>query len=421
MLTRKIRLFNLFGFSITIDLSWILLALLVTWSLAAGIFPRQYPGFSSATYWWMGVGGAMGLFACIILHEMGHAIVARKFGIPIKDITLFIFGGVAEMEDEPPSAGSEFLMAIAGPATSVVLSALFFAIYEIGMLTAAGPVPALVVVGYLAWLNIILAIFNMLPAFPLDGGRVLRSALWAWRKNLRWATGIASGFGSAFGIGLIVLGVLSFLTGNLIGGIWWLMIGMFMRAAAQMSYRQVLIRRALEGETLRRFMRTDPVTVPLNLSVQDLVEQYVYKFHYKTYPVVEEGRLLGCVSTHEIKEVPRDDWGLKTVGDIMCACAGVNSISPDEDPIKALGIMSRTGNSRLLVVDDQQHLVGIVALKDLLRFLSLKIDLEQEEDDQVETKVLPIWDLGRDRRKGQVREEEEQEEHSWGPPTGPRV
>jgi len=376
MLTKRLTLFRLFGFAVKIDASWLLLAVLVTWSLARGVFPFYFPDQSNATYWWMAVGGAFGLFASIILHELGHALVARKFGIPISDITLFVFGGVAEMQDEPPSAKSEFLMAIAGPSTSVALGLVLFGVY--GSVGAAGSWPAFSVIRYLAWLNIVLAIFNMLPAFPLDGGRVLRAGLWAARDNLRWATRIASSIGSGFGIVLIVLGVLAFLTGNIIGGLWWFMIGMFMRAASQMSYKQLLVRRALEGESLRRFIQTNPVTVPEDVSVRDLVEDYIYKFHFKFFPVVEDGQLAGCVSTKEVRDVPREEWDTHSVREILKSCAVNTVVQPDEDPLKVLSTMSRSGNTRLLVVENDR-LVGIVTLKDLLRFLSLKLDLEESE------------------------------------------
>jgi len=376
MFTKRLTLFHLFGIAIKIDASWLLLAVLVTWSLARGVFPFYFPDQSVATYWWMAVGGAVGLFASIILHELGHAIVARHFGIPIRDITLFVFGGVAEMQDEPPSAKSEFLMAVAGPGTSVALGLALFGLY--GSVGAAGAWPSFSVVRYLAWLNIVLAIFNMLPAFPLDGGRVLRAGLWAARDNLKWATRIASSIGSGFGVLLIVLGVLAFLTGNIIGGLWWFMIGMFMRAASQMSYKQLLVRRALEGESLRRFVRTDPVTVPEDVSVRDLVEDYIYKFHYKFFPVVDDGHLAGCVSTRDVKEVPREEWDVHSVRDILRTCAVNTMVRPDEDPLNVLATMNRSGNSRLLVVENDQ-LVGVVTLKDLLKFLSLKLDLEEED------------------------------------------
>jgi len=372
-----LTLFKLFGFAVRVDASWLLLAFLVTWSLAEGLFPHHYENLSTSTCWLMGIGGAVGLFLSIAIHELGHSLVARKFGIPIKDITLFIFGGVAEMEDEPPDAKSEFLMAIAGPVTSLILAAVMGGIYLAVRSAFSSVAPAYAVFGYLALLNTLLAGFNLLPAFPLDGGRVLRAALWAWRDNLRWATHIASQIGGGFGIVLIILGVLAFLGGNLIGGVWWFMIGMFMRMASRMSYQQLLIRRALEGEPVRAFMVTDPVTVEPLLSIRDLVENYIYKYHFKMYPVTDDGELLGLVTTRDVKDVPRDEWDQYPVRDIVQECSDQNCVHPDEDAMKALSLMNRTGNSRLLVVDDGR-LMGIIALKDLLAFLSLKMDLEGE-------------------------------------------
>jgi len=378
MFTNRMKLFSLLGFPIYVDASWLILAVLITWSLARGWFPNYYPDLSANSYWFMGAAGAAGLFVSIVLHELGHAVVARKYGIPIRGITLFLFGGVAEMEHEPHEARSEFLMAIAGPIMSLALAALFFGGY---LLTrnheVAAPIAA--VVGYLAWLNGILAVFNMVPAFPLDGGRVLRAGLWAARGNLRWATRVSSRIGTFFGTMLIVLGVVSFVGGNYIGGVWWFMIGMFMRGASQMSYRQLIVRRALEGEPLSSFMQPNPVTVSPSVSVKELVEDFVYRHHYKMIPVVEEGKLIGCVTTREIKALPRDQWDFRMVRHILKPCSRENTAPPDEDAMKTLSRMNRTGNSRFLVVEGDR-LVGIVTLKDLLKFLSLKMDLEGDGD-----------------------------------------
>ncbi len=382
MFTYKVKLFRLFGFSVEADASWVLLAVLVTWTLAHGVFPIYFEGLTTGTYWTMAIVGAAGLFMSIILHELGHSLVARRFGLPIKSITLFVFGGVADMEDEPPTATAELFMAIAGPATSIALALLMFG----GALAVPlvlpqynGITPVQGVLWYLAWLNSILAVFNLLPAFPLDGGRVLRALLWGWRGNLRWATRFASNVGSGFGIVLIAMGIFWLFTGNVVGGFWWILIGMFMRSAAQSSYRHVLVRRALEGESLRRFMRTDVVTVPRYISLQELVEEYVYKYHYKMFPVVEDDKLIGCVSTRELRNVDREEWDRTPVGEIMGNCSESNSVSPDEDPMKVLSTMNRTGQSRMLVIEGDQ-LAGIITLKDMLNFLSLKVGLEEGEE-----------------------------------------
>ena len=218
MFGRRVRLFKLLGFEVRIDLSWIVIAVLVTWSLADGLFPYLYPRLVKKVYWEMGVAGALGLFASIVFHEFCHSLVARKFGMAMKGITLFIFGGVAEMGEEPPTARAEFLMAAAGPLSSFFLSGVFYFIFQAG-LSGDWPEPVNGVLRYLYGINALLAVFNLLPAFPLDGGRILRSILWGTKQDLQWATRISAGIGSGFGIVLIVLGIFRVLGGD-IYGVW---------------------------------------------------------------------------------------------------------------------------------------------------------------------------------------------------------
>lgn len=374
MLGRPVTLFRLLGFKVQADWSWLFLALLVTWSLAVGYFPGMYENLPPAVYWAMGVAGAMGLFGSLILHELSHSVVARRYGIPIKGITLFIFGGVAQMDDEPPSAKSELLMAIAGPIASILLACGFFGMVVYGKAHGL-PDTVLGVLGYLSFINGLLAVFNLIPAFPLDGGRVFRAALWHWKKDLRWATQFASRVGSGFGLLLIMLGVLNFITGQIVGGIWLVLLGLFLRAAASGSYYQLLTRQAFEGEAIKRFMTTRLVTVSPDLLVKDFIENYVYRYLHDLFPVKEDSRVLGCVSTQHVRSVPQEEWGHRTVRDLLTPCNAQNTIDADTDAVKALSLMNRTGNSRLLVMQDG-HLVGIVALKDILKFLSLKMDLE---------------------------------------------
>jgi len=378
MFGKSVRLFKLLGFSVKIDISWLILALLITWSLAKGLFPTYFENLPTATYWWMGVAGAIGLFFSIVFHELSHSLVARNYGIPIRGITLFIFGGVAEMHEEPQTPKSELLMAIAGPISSLVLGGVFYGVHLIGKHTMWGePVHGVLI--YLAIINLILAGFNMLPAFPLDGGRVLRSILWSWKDSLRWATRISSQIGSAFGVILIILGAINFFSGNVIGGVWWFLIGLFMRSASQMSYQQLIIRKALEGETIERFMKKNPVTVPPSLSLYELVENFIYKYHFKIFPVVKQAELLGCVKSKQLKEIPREEWKKQTVGDIVEKCSADNTIAVDTDAVKALSAMKRSSNSRIMVVDKNNKLAGILSLKDLMEFLSLKIELEDKD------------------------------------------
>ena len=375
MFGKRLKLFKLLGFEVRLDLSWIFIAILVVWSLSEGYFPYFYQDLSTQTYWVMGVVGALGLFISIIVHEFAHSLVAQQYGMPMKGITLFIFGGVAEMGDEATSPKGEFLMAIVGPITSILLAALFYGGARLGQ-ASIWSTPVFGVLEYLAFINAILAGFNLLPAFPLDGGRVLRSILWAAKDNLKWATRIASNIGVGFGLLLIFLGILQVVRGNFVGGLWWVLIGMFLQGAARMSYQQILTRQALEGEPISRFMRRDPETVPSSLSVKDLVENHIYRHHYKMFPVMDDGSLLGYVTTKQVQEIPRDQWDRHTVGEIYIPRSADNTISPQDDAARALSQMKNLGTSRLLVTEGDR-LQGILSLKDLMDFLSLKGELEQ--------------------------------------------
>jgi len=382
MFGKRITLFKLAGFQVHVDLSWLILAFLVTWTLAVGWFPERHEGLDLQTYWWMGAAGALGLFVSIVFHEFAHSIVARRYGIPIKGITLFIFGGVAEMTREPPNPKSEFMMAIAGPIASLIAAGFFLGLDQVAQGTGI-PVAVSGVFAYLGWINIVLVVFNMVPAFPLDGGRVLRSILWGTTKNLHRATKISSTIGGAFGVLLIVLGAFSFFAGNIIGGIWWFILGLFIHSASQMAFQQMLIRELLAGETVRQFMREDPVTVSAATPIRELVEDYIYKHHHKLFPVVDDGRLKGCITLNRIKELPKEEWDARTVGDLALPCDSGNTISPDTDAVQAFSKMHQTGAGRLIVADNG-HLAGILTLKDLLSFLAMKVELEGEEISPVE-------------------------------------
>ncbi len=374
MFGKRITLFKLFGFEVRLDMSWVVIAILITWSLASGFFPYRYPGFSTAAYWVMGAFGAVGLFFSIVFHELCHSLVARRYGMPMNGITLFIFGGVAEMGDEPPSPKVEFRMSVVGPLSSIAIGLVFYGLFILGM-QGAWSMKVNAVLGYLAAINFLLAAFNLIPAFPLDGGRILRSILWKAWNDVRRATRTASTIGSGFGYLLMAVAVYSLLTGNFIGAVWWFIIGMFIRGAAQMSYRQLLVRRALEGETVRRFMKRDPVTVPPDISIQEFVDDYLLRYHFKMYPVMENERLIGCITSGEVKKMPREAWRNTTVGEVVTVVCVENSVRPEADAVRALALMRRTGSSRVVVTEGGK-LVGILTLKDLLEFLSLKVDLQ---------------------------------------------
>ena len=377
MFGKGITLFKLFGFEVKVDLSWVILAALITWTLSRGIFPGDIRGLSTSTYWIMGAFGAVGIFFSIVAHEFSHSLIARRFGLLIRSITLFIFGGVAQMDEEPPSPRAEFFMALAGPLASIALGFFFWLVVLVG---GYQDWPAAVsgVFRYLRTINFILAGFNLLPAFPLDGGRLLRAGLWKWKNDIRRATRIASRIGSGFGIALIGLGFISIIRGAFVGGMWWILIGFFLRGASRMSYQKLLMTETLKGEPVSRFMNTDVVTVPPQVTIEELVEDYVYRHHHKLFPVAADGTLEGCITTRQVREIPREEWSRHTVRELAGRCDAGNTVASSADATEALTKMHRNGHSRLMVVDEGR-LVGIISLKDLLRFLSLKLDLEGGE------------------------------------------
>jgi CBS domain-containing protein len=278
------------------------------------------------------------------------------------------------MGGEPQSPKVEFLMAIAGPIASIVIGFAFQLLKFIG--AEVWPAEAVGIVSYLAWINLILAAFNMIPAFPLDGGRVLRSALWWLQGDLHRATRIASRIGTGFGIALILLAAYELFNGYIVPALWYFLIGMFLQRASQMSYEQLVLHSVLEGEPIHHFMNPNPVTVPPGISIRELVDEYIYRYHFRMFPVVtESGQIAGCVSTSDVKQIPREEWEQHTVREVAKPSTECNTIGPDTDALKALAKMREAGASGLLVTD-HGRLLAIISLKDLLKLLAAKLDLE---------------------------------------------
>lgn len=375
-LGRRIPLFEVFGFSVRLDPSWFLLAILIAWSLGGqnGYFRVAHEGLTPTVYWVMGAAAALGLFASIVLHELAHSVMARRFGLAIKGITLFIFGGVAEMTEEPESPRAEFLVAVAGPLASVVIAASSFGIGQV--LRASGVSAAVYgVIAFLAWMNTALVIFNLVPAFPLDGGRMLRALLWRIRGDLTWATRITAGIGSFFGLVLMALGVFSLVQGDFVGGLWRFVLGLFLRQAAQSSRRFQLARRFLEGEAVRDFMAEPPTTVPRHLSLREFVESYLYRRGPEIYPVVQDDRLVGTIDLESVKAVPQEEWDRQSVGTVAKPLEASPVLDPGLDALAALTALRSMPGGRALVVEDGR-LVGMVSLQDLARLVALKGELE---------------------------------------------
>lgn len=370
---------KIFNIPIRLDFSWLFILILVIWSLSSFVFPsycRDYP-VSQSTFWIMGVLGGLGIFGSILFHELSHALVAKKHGLSINRITLFIFGGVAEIADEPPSSKSEFRMAAAGPIFSYLVAAFFFFVEYISK-KYDFPISERAVANYLAWGNFVLASFNLVPAFPLDGGRILRAYLWSKKKSLVEATRSASKIGSGFGVALMAMGVITFLFQNFIGGMWYFLLGMFLREAAQASYKQVVLKKSFEGEPVSRFMETNPVAIPSDLSLRDTMDNFFVKYQYRLFPVIRAGQLVGCFRARELKKVPKSNWDVRRVEEYMEPISEKNSVSSKMDAKQALTQMSQQGEDRLLVVEDGT-LVGVLVLKDMLNYFALVFEFQEPE------------------------------------------
>lgn len=390
MFTKRVTIFRLLGIDVKLDASWLFLAVLLTWTLGANVFPQSFPDRTAGVYWLMGAGGAVGLFMSIIAHEFGHAIVARRFGIPIEDITLFLFGGVARMSREPDRARDEFLMAIAGPIVSVLIAVGCYGLLgafgatdvfthlaspSAGQSVDATPLEA--VLAYLALVNGILAVFNMVPAFPLDGGRVFRAAMWGIQGDIRAATRVASAVGSGFGWFMMFMGVLTFFSGGIVAGMWWFILGLFVKGASAQSYQHVLLKSSLGGRPVSRFMSRSPVVVPPDISLRSFVEDYVYAKHHKLYPVGDERGISAAVNVSKLKDTPIAEWDQIRVREIAEPLSDVNTVPGNVDAMEVLQKMNESGVGRMLVAENG-HIAGVIVLKDLLDYLTLRMSLEPD-------------------------------------------
>lgn len=378
MMGKRFNLITISGFKIGIDISWFFIAILFTWSLAVGYFPFRYPHLTTGTYWLMGLVGMLALFICVILHELGHAIVARHYKLPTTQITLFLFGGVAEIQKEPTSPKVEFLMAIAGPIVSIIIAFAMYFLAE-GEIFWGWPIYVIGITSYLAFINLALAIFNLLPAFPLDGGRVFRSILWGWKKNLDVATKIATQVGSGFGIAFIFFGIFSIFFGNLFGGFWLMILGWFLHRAAVATRTQYYVTKELEGEKVSKFMKKDVVTVSPEITIKEFIDHYIYQTHHHLYPVTDQGKLEGYITLKEVKTVGHNEWEKTQIKKVMVPTAHFQTISPQSSAMDALNLMQKTDAPMLLVVENGK-LCGLISTQDLFKLISMKLELKEKRD-----------------------------------------
>ncbi|MBE9168226.1 site-2 protease family protein [Pleurocapsales cyanobacterium LEGE 06147] len=372
---QSFRLGSIFGFEIRVDLSWFIIFFLILWTLTAGLFPENYPGLSTATYIAMGVVGTLLFFASLVAHELSHSLVARAKGIPVEGITLFVFGGISKTRMDAESPGDEFQIAGIGPLVSLVLAALFGLIWWWGR-TAEWTVAIIGVVRYLAAINLALAIFNLLPGFPLDGGRLFRSIVWKVTGSLKKATRVASWGGKLLSYLIIAFGVVQLFGGNLLGGLWLILIGWFLNNAAEMGYQQLLIQSSLEGVRARELMTPHPETVPPDLSLQTLVDEYFLRRRYQAFPVIQDDHPVGIITLNQVKETPREEWKVRTVENTMKPARDSVIVRPDEKMTQVLQKMEESGARRVLVTQNS-HLVGIITANDVASWLRRRRDLEE--------------------------------------------
>ncbi len=371
MLRGGIPLGRFFGISVRLHWSWFFIFLLVTWSLAVFYFPDRYPEWSRGGYVVMGLATSILLFASVLIHELAHSLVAKAAGIPIESITLFLLGGVSQMTQEPGKPGTEFRMALAGPATSLVLGGIFWGIW-FAVRNVNEPTAALVF--WLGWINLVLAIFNLVPGFPLDGGRVLRSIVW-WRTgNLLRATRAASFIGRGIGYLLIFVGIFVLFWGDWITGLWMAFIGWFLQNAAVGSYRQLAVQDMLRGHTVSEVMVRDCPTVSPSLTLERLVNDYILTSGRRCFPVVEDSRLLGLMTMHDVKAVPRQIWATKTVREAMTPIERLKSVRASEDLSSVLQLMTAEDVNQLPVMENNT-VVGMVARDNLLSFIRTRDEL----------------------------------------------
>jgi Zn-dependent protease len=358
------------GVPVKVHSSWFLAVALITWSLARGYFPNEYPGWSIAAYWSAGVIAAILFFASVLTHELSHSVVALRQGVPVRSVTLFIFGGVARIGGEPPTAGAELRIALAGPLASLGLAGLFSLLKPAVSFNPLLAAP----VAYLGRINLMLALFNLIPGFPLDGGRVLRAVLWGLGGGLRAATRWASAIGQGVAFMFILFGVWQMFLGGLLDGLWIAFIGWFVNNAAESSYRQVVLRDRLAGVTARDVMDHECPTVSGDLLLERLVDDHILNTGRRCFFVSQDRILQGLITLHDVRKTPRQRWAAVTVRQVMTSVDALLWAPPDEDMWVLLQRMDEANVNQVPVMEEE-YLVGVITREHLLRYIRTRSEL----------------------------------------------
>ena len=371
MFRSSIRLFKILGIEVRLDYSWFIIFALFSYYLGFYYLPAVVPGVNIGLLIIVTILTVILLFFSVLFHEMSHSLIARRFGIPVNRISLFIFGGMAQIEKEADSPGAEFLMAIAGPISSFFLAIIFGIIWAFTRDIAIIGEPA----RYLTIINIVLGVFNLLPGYPLDGGRVLRSVIWKATNNIQKATFVAAIIGRVIGFAIIGLGIYFLFTGNFLNGVWLAFIGWFLQSSAWMGYRQLVLETSIKGIKVADVMNQDLITVPDEITVQELVDEFFFKHRYGRFPVVNSnGCFIGVISLHDIKAFPKEKWVDIQVGDIVKSYTADEVVGADMEVSEAIKKMTVKRSGHLVIISGQK-VVGIITKSDVLQFVKLQKEL----------------------------------------------
>jgi len=361
---QNVPLGGILGIPIGLDYSWFLIFALLTWMLGGSYYPAEFKNWPPLLYWFMGAVTAIMLFASVLLHELGHSLVAIRYKIPVRSITLFIFGGVAQIGAEPPSAIAEFWIAVAGPIVSLSLAMLFSAL----KLVTTGIEPLVGLAKYLAYINFALVLFNLIPGYPLDGGRVFRAIVWAVTKNMRRATLMAANVGRFFGFLFIFTGVWRMFSHDFGGGLWIAFIGWYLDHTASAQVQQVMFQGLLAGHKVAQAMSSQCVAIPAELKLQQLVDEHILSGGQRCFLVNRGSDTVGLMTLHRIRIVPRGEWSTTSAEQAMLPLDKLMRISPDEGLWAALQQMDRNGVNQLPVMTESQ-VVGMLSREDVITFL----------------------------------------------------